>query len=1092
MKIKSIAQKITLTLLGLLFAFNSANAQTPAYTNGDLLLGFRATGGMGSTQTYLVNIGQASTYRDATGPITLNSIGNIGTDLAATYGANWFDRSDLFWGIAGGITPAVASDNNNTLYATREQTPFGSPTTPWDRRSNSQQSSTNTQIAGLKNSFVSGNYSVTANSSISSIIPTSDANSWEDFNDGILSFGAWNGGIEGTFANSSEGTALELHRMASSSTPGLPGTHEGTFTINDSGVITFTPAASNQATVKFENPTYTVSEADGTLSINIIRAGDLTGAFTVNFSTSNGTALSGADFAGQTNTLVSFTASDTSETVMVNLTDVPGYQGDRTFTVTLTGVSVGGSIISPAAATITIEDDEAEPAGEIAFTDAEFDFNALDNGSPSSIALTLIRAGGTNGAVSVNVASAGGTLVSGGDYSALTNPTTVNFADGVSVATVNIQLFAINPTDIPGTIMLELSAPTGGATLGAQSATTANILSAGLVAFSATAYEGNESVAGDITVTITATRTGGTNGVVTANVVATGGTATSITDFVIPATPSFSWADGETGDKTIEITIKSDLVLEAGGETIFIVLQNLTGGVSSGTPSAATVTINDAVIPDSTAPTVLLITPKAGSKTTGTSLLFTGTAGDNNAVNRVEVVLNGGSAQLATLVPSGTTATWSLSTTPENGVNEVVVTAFDAQDNPSLSVTRTFTFVNVRPQFAGKYNGLLAATDDESDHHGLIALIVTPAGTFTGKLSIGGAVVRVGGTILNDGTMMFGKAPNQSASFAVTKKVSGVITTFGQLALTLNTTPGVDKISGTLKTNANDDDNDAIGIIDSDRALYTSKNPPVAPFLNVPTTILDPLTNKGKYTAIFQPTGNGGLDTDLFPQGSGYGTITVSKTGAVKIVGKLADGSPISYANALSKANQWPVYIALYKKKGLITGQVAFQDLAESDADCTGMVWFKSASVADKLYPAGWTDGIEVDFFASKFVNNPAASGKSALDIAGATVPAVNAEISITDGLLAADIDRNASVATNSKVTMVPAVNPDPDKVKFTISHSSGKVGGSFVHTLSGKPTQFAGVVFQKTNTAFGYFIGKSAGNVIPWAGGGIHIQETP
>jgi len=237
---KTNTTKALLVLAGFAVITPFAQAQTPSYTNGDLFLGFRASGGTGATSTYLVNIGQASTYRDAADGSSFSlSIGNIGADLTTTYGATWFDRADLFWGIVGGVTPGLGADGNNTLYASLQQQPFGIETNPWDRRSNSQQSSTNTQITGLKNSFVSGQYSVTGNSSVAAIIPTSDASSWEDFNDGALSFGAWNGGIEGSFVNSTEGTALDLHRMATSSTPSLDGTREGTFTITDAGAVSF-------------------------------------------------------------------------------------------------------------------------------------------------------------------------------------------------------------------------------------------------------------------------------------------------------------------------------------------------------------------------------------------------------------------------------------------------------------------------------------------------------------------------------------------------------------------------------------------------------------------------------------------------------------------------------------------------------------------------------------------------------------------------------------------------------------------------------------------------------------------------------------
>ncbi len=85
-----------LALAGLGLTVKPASAAAVSYSNDDLFLGFYASGGTGSSFDYLVNIGQASIYRDATGAFALN-IGDIGADLSATYGSDWNTRSDLYW-----------------------------------------------------------------------------------------------------------------------------------------------------------------------------------------------------------------------------------------------------------------------------------------------------------------------------------------------------------------------------------------------------------------------------------------------------------------------------------------------------------------------------------------------------------------------------------------------------------------------------------------------------------------------------------------------------------------------------------------------------------------------------------------------------------------------------------------------------------------------------------------------------------------------------------------------------------------------------------------------------------------------------------
>jgi len=215
------------------------------YSDGDLFLGFRATGGTGATQTYLVNIGQASVFRDAaTGSSSNLALGNLGADLAGIYGGTWFNRSDLFWGVAGAVSGGVAGDPANTLYASRAEPTVGTLADAWLRKSNNAQTTTVSKIQGAALGYLNAGNS-TANSTFAVIQNTTDPNNWASFQPGGanatggVSFGAFQPTIEGGFANGVAGTRLDLFSMTTSATTGLPGTYQGTFAIDQNGAVNY-------------------------------------------------------------------------------------------------------------------------------------------------------------------------------------------------------------------------------------------------------------------------------------------------------------------------------------------------------------------------------------------------------------------------------------------------------------------------------------------------------------------------------------------------------------------------------------------------------------------------------------------------------------------------------------------------------------------------------------------------------------------------------------------------------------------------------------------------------------------------------------
>jgi len=120
----------------------------------------------------------------------------------------------------------------------------------------------------------------------------------------------------------------------------------------------------------------------------------------------------------------------------------------------------------------------------------------------------------------------------------------------------------------------------------------------GTLQFSSSAYSVNENGG---TVTITVTRTGGSVGAASVNYATSNGTATAGSDYT-STSGTLNWADGDSADKTFNVSITNDAVVE-GNEDFNVTLSGASGA-SLGTPSSATVTIvdDDGVPPPSQVP----------------------------------------------------------------------------------------------------------------------------------------------------------------------------------------------------------------------------------------------------------------------------------------------------------------------------------------------------------------------------------------------------------------------------------------------------------------------------------------------------------
>jgi uncharacterized repeat protein (TIGR03803 family) len=215
----------------------------------------------------------------------------------------------------------------------------------------------------------------------------------------------------------------------------------------------------------------------------------------------------------------------------------------------------------------------------------------------------------------------------------------------------------------------------------------------------------------------------------------------------------------------------------------------------------------------------------------------------------------------------------------------------------------------------------------------------------------------------------------------------------------------------------------------------------------------------GPYTALLPAVSGNGL-----PGGNGYGSLTVSKTGAVKFAGKLGDGLPVTFSGSLDSNGVLPFLFA--KPAGrttgaeLLLGSVAFPPAASGTAGT--LTWYRTK---DSLYPNGFSTTIP--FLTGRYTAPPVSYGSAHVTFsAGDLTTSVVEPISINLGLR----------------DQVTTTGPTPFTLKFTAA--TGLFTGTFPD--SGAPRPFTGAVLQSGSTGLGLFQEPSG------ATGSVLLRTTP
>jgi hypothetical protein len=219
---------------------------------------------------------------------------------------------------------------------------------------------------------------------------------------------------------------------------------------------------STDVAAQFLSPTFFVSEAAAQAVISVKRTGSLVQPLTVNYHTSDGTAVGGTDYVGVTNTL-SFPAGAATRTFPVKLLHNTVFAPPRTLNLTLDTPSVG--VLGTSLATLTIKDDDVPGTVQFLLSD----YTVSEGAGTASV--KILRSGKLAAGQAVTLTTTDGTAQSGVNYSDATQ--TLSFALGEASKTVAIPILD-DGTLGPGalSVHLALTSPDGGALVGAKGAAT--------------------------------------------------------------------------------------------------------------------------------------------------------------------------------------------------------------------------------------------------------------------------------------------------------------------------------------------------------------------------------------------------------------------------------------------------------------------------------------------------------------------------------------------------------------------------------------------------------------------------------------------
>src|SRR5688572_30515648 len=220
------------------------------------------------------------------------------------------------------------------------------------------------------------------------------------------------------------------------------------------------PTTAN-GSVQFTVSSSVVIEDVGTLTLTVQRTGGTVGNLTVDYSTTDGTAIAGQDYTSASGTL-NFTAGETSKTIQIPIIDDTTTETNESFTVALRNNTSPETVGAPSTVFVTVQDLTATPLISI----ANVSVVEGNPGTTSDAVFTISLSAATGRAVSGNFATAnfssfGGAscATQGADYESRTG--TFSFTPGTTTFTLPIKVCGDTSAEADETFRVLLTNPSG-------------------------------------------------------------------------------------------------------------------------------------------------------------------------------------------------------------------------------------------------------------------------------------------------------------------------------------------------------------------------------------------------------------------------------------------------------------------------------------------------------------------------------------------------------------------------------------------------------------------------------------------------------
>jgi CSLREA domain-containing protein len=313
------------------------------------------------------------------------------------------------------------------------------------------------------------------------------------------------------------------------------------------------------SSLQFTSPSYTVNESDSQAIVLVSRAGSKRWPVTVDYHTVDASALAGSDYTAVQGTLSWAEGDRMHKTIEIPITTDGLAEPKERFSIVLSHPTNEAELGAQAQSIVTLIDTPTAGSLEFAAADETVAETA------GALTVTVNRIGDSQGAVAVQYATADDTAIANSDYTAVQG--LLQWATGDQTPqTFTIPILADAQPEEEETLTLTLSAPTGGANIGALGQMTVKIVDDRVdsptigdpVAFALSAETVPESIS---SVTMAVNRLEQT-GALTVDYRTQDVSALAGQDY-LPVKGTLQWAEGEFDPKYISIAILDDALVEA-------------------------------------------------------------------------------------------------------------------------------------------------------------------------------------------------------------------------------------------------------------------------------------------------------------------------------------------------------------------------------------------------------------------------------------------------------------------------------------------------------------------------------------------------